>query len=524
MEVLIKRTYSLCSLEPWITGLQRELTFTKVDHRHGYVPEGESRVDRTVKALYHVPVEKPTVGHFPAGLLPRVLDWLSAGGHTVKIQDYRDLERTRPQPAYDRIDQLRPGQSDAIVQVAVADQGIIVAATAFGKSFIIRQICKMYPKLRILITSPRIPVVNTLYRRISEDLGEAQVGQVGGNRVQLGRRITICTTKSLMKVNPEEVDLLLFDEVHGVGDNEVAKTLGYFNNCRKFGFTASPVRGDKSELCMEALFGRFLVEFEYDEAVAVGNVVPITVRLGTVRGHVREYGDTTRNKKYSYWCNERRNAAIAETARRVPDDEQCLIMVETLEHAMNLHRLLPDYQVVHFGSVRLEYHAYVWQCLGTTRRANTLLYVKDGENSYRLLDADSEEPGPYFTWRGTSLTEKDYLASIPATAKKPTYAGRFKEYAELETHEFRETHDTDYILIRQEEYIAGYRKSDLAMTPKEKEEIEKKFETGEIKKVIATGTWKEGEINTPRIPETVCVNSSNCWDTSVAEAISSEAC
>jgi hypothetical protein len=491
MEVRIGRTYNLCSLEPWIAGLQRELSFTKIEHRHGYVPEGEERVLKERKELFMVSDENPSMGCFPAGLLPRVLTWLQNRGHTWKIADHRDLARTRPQPDFTRVDKLREGQGEAIVQIATADMGIIKAATAFGKSFIIRQVCKMYPNTRFLVTSPRVSVVSMLYQRIKEDLGEDQVGQVGGGKVQTGRRVTIATTKSMQKVNPQEIDILFFDEVHNVGDNEVSRTLAYFDSCRMFGFTASPVRGDKSEMCMEALFGKFLVEFEYEDAVAMGNVVPLDVGMVTVGGHVREYQNTTNNKRHSYWRNERRNKVVAKAARRFDDTEQTLIMVETLEHAMNIYRHLPDYTVVHFGSVKLPYHVYTLRPVNRRQVGASPCLVKEGARY--IWDEEPEPDDECYAWVDTGMVEKDYKASAAAAGNNITYRGRYHSYEQLSNREISDIDiNTDYVLIRQEEYVAGHKKSDLALTAKEKEEIQRKFETGELKKVIATGTWKEG--------------------------------
>jgi superfamily II DNA or RNA helicase len=494
MHVKIGRTYNLCSLEPWIKGLERELTFTKVEHRHGYVPEGEERVIRNHKALYHVPVETPTLGCFPAGLLPRVIEWLVARKHTYEIRDHRDLERTRPEPDFSKLDKLRPGQDKAILQIATADMGIIKAATAFGKSFVIRQACKMYPKTRFLITSKRVSVVSLLYRRLVEELGEEMVGQVGGGKVQTGRRITVATTKSMMKVDPQEVDILFFDEVHNVGDNDVAKTLGYFDSCRMFGFTASPVRGDKTEMCMEALFGRFLVEFEYEDAVELGNVVPLDVYMVTVGGHIREASDTTRNKRTSYWNNERRNKVIAKAARRIDDNEQCLIMVETLEHAMQIHQYLPDYTVVHFGNVRLPYHAYELKKIARNQARRVPCLVNTGGDLYTHMDLKDLEGDDrqLYAWVSANETEKQYLERRKAAGLKSEFLGRFSSYEELKEKEFDSITPGSYVLIRQEEYVAGHKKSELAITNKEKERIQKDFESGKLKKVIATGTWKEG--------------------------------
>jgi len=500
MHVKIGKTYNLCSLEPWMPSLNDELTFTRVDHRHGYIPDDEPRTTFHQRRLYSVPDNTPTVGCFPAGLLARVLEFLRARGHTWEIADHRDLARVKPAPDFTNLDKLRPGQDKCILQIAYQDCGIIKAATAFGKSFIIKQCCKMYPNTRVLVTSPRVSVVNTLYRNLVEALGEDQVGIVGGGHDVRGRRVTVSTTKSMHKLNPTTIDLLFFDEVHGVGDNDVAKTLAYFNKCRMFGFTASPVRGDKSEMCMEALFGKFLVEFEYDEAVKLGNVVPIDVYMVKVGGTIREYKDTTRNKRVSYWQHERRNDVIRRVSAKVPAEEQCLIMVDTLEHAVRLHALMPEYTVVHFGKIRLEYHAHEWRRLDEQQARIAVTWRHTEPHAYKLITPEerAEDPTlPVYGWVGTRYTEKDFTENAKAAGRAVNYRKRLASYDELAELELEDLREGDYVLIRQDEYIqlpGGKRvaKSSLLLSSKEKEEIEKQFETAELKRVIATGTWKEG--------------------------------
>ena len=57
-------------------------------------------------------------------------------------------------------------------------------------------------------------------------------------------------------------------------------------------------------------------------------------------------------KRYSYWCNTARNKAIQQFVYRLKQgfDGQILIMVATLEHAIQLHMLLPWFKVAYYGA------------------------------------------------------------------------------------------------------------------------------------------------------------------------------
>jgi len=350
MEYRLRRNGQFYLLEPWDPALGPALSYRKRTFDFG---RRQSRPTITTEELFSV--DDKGVGMFPAGLLARAARNLQARGHTAKVEDNRDLGQLMPMPDFTRVDQLRTGQDKILVAVAGSDGGQLVGGTGTGKSFLCVQICKMYPTLQIVIVSPRVPVVNTIYEKAVDALGSASVGRYGGDSQSPARprRISVTTVKSMMKAPLKECDLLLFDEVHAVGCNQVADTLAYVHRARKFGFTATPRgRGDGAELVIEALFGPILIEIPYEDAVQDGLVVPIEVDRYSVPSAAIVGGldgPVVSCKRKAYWRNTARNETIAAVARGVPAEEQVLIMTETLEHAILLHQLLPEYRVVHYG-------------------------------------------------------------------------------------------------------------------------------------------------------------------------------
>jgi superfamily II DNA or RNA helicase len=351
-KVTLERADSLYSMEPWIPELEALLSYTRkyyeepepgkrASNRPQFVKENLFQTDGTGK------------GYFPAGLFSKVSKFLRLKGIDYEAKDHRDIKRLMPVPDFSVVEKLREGQDKALLAVAGQDGGLIVASTGFGKSFIITQICKMYPTLNIVITSPRASVVKSLYDRVRGVLPSNSVGIVTGAKNTGSRRVTVVTTKSLLKIDTSKCDLLLFDEAHGVGHNKVANDLTHFSECRKFGFTATPTgRGDNAELVMEALFGPVLVDISYDEAAKNGLVTPIEVTLVPIEdAYMPPVTQATAKKRHAYWRNTIRNRTIQAIAKTIPDEEQTLIMVETLEHAINLQKLLPDYTLVHYGKV-----------------------------------------------------------------------------------------------------------------------------------------------------------------------------
>lgn len=369
MQFTLKRNGALYQLEPWEPSLGPLLTYRRRSFEFG---RRRARPTITNEELFSMAPDGKS-GMFPAGLFQRVVRHLKGRGHELKLEDYRDLAALMPAPVFEEVEALRPGQDQILVAVAGSDGGQLVGGTGSGKTFLITQICRMYPTLRIVVVSPRRPVVATIHENLIKALGSAAVGKYGGEGHQAGtpRRVSVSTVRSLLKAPIRDCDLLLFDEVHAVGHNQVAEMLAYVGKARKFGFTATPEgRGDGAELVIEALFGPVLVRIPYDEAVRKGLVSPIQVH----RYHVRsaEVGPMTGPivccKRNGYWRNLARNEMIAAVARGSPEDEQVLIMTETLEHAILLHKLLPEFQVVHYGGsghstsrsriIRAEAHNY----------------------------------------------------------------------------------------------------------------------------------------------------------------------
>lgn len=364
----------LCSITPWISDLATVLGYKKKvykpisDYRADVQSAIEAnrnpgRVQRFTldpQDLYSLSEDK-TTGYFLPGILARVRKRLQKIGVSWQEVDARD-PNLYPQPAWERLTgELRGSQLQVLATISISQGGIIKAATGAGKSFMIKKLCQIYPRFNILIVTKRAAVVKTLFRDIEAEF-PGQVGQIGaGSAVAAsGKRIVVCTTKSLHKVNPEEVHMLLFDEAHAVGDNSVYQSLLPIVHCRRYGFSATPVRADGTGLLMEAFFGPVLCDIPYEEAAAQGVVTSIKYLMRDCPRGPRFIDDNVSEgrvssdifkKRYGYWRNSDRNEDIGEVFRlALGYDIQTLVMVETLEHAIILSEFfIPDVPVVHYG-------------------------------------------------------------------------------------------------------------------------------------------------------------------------------
>jgi superfamily II DNA or RNA helicase len=145
-----------------------------------------------------------------------------------------------------------------------------------------------------------------------------------------------------------DFDLFLLDESHQACSPKTFELVSRFQKPRIFGFTATPTRRDGAHFRMRGLAGPVLMEITMTDAVDEKMIVPVEVRWVPV---VLQYNPVQgKDMKYAkhngIWFNHSRNRLIAAVAK-AHEEDQTLIMVETLKHAQALQRLLPDYTIMH---------------------------------------------------------------------------------------------------------------------------------------------------------------------------------
>ena len=395
--VTITHTDAICEMIPAVSDVLSKLVCTKREMKlpseyrdelkaailQGQSPSKVSKYSFHKTELYALQDGR---AYFMPGLLPKVEQQLNSLGmqYTVKRVVNQGI---RPDPDWANVDPLRGRQLEVLATVAASDGGVIKAATGYGKSFIIKQILKMFPTLKILIVSKAQAVVRELYKRAVEAVGDEAGCVYAGINNSVGKRVVVTTTRSLHKIPEEEVQLLLFDEAHALGLNDCAEQLKRFTNCRRFGFTATPFRSDGSEIMLECFFGPRLVDIEYEESVEQGNVTQISYLMMDINNGPTfieddmSTGKTTSQlfkKRWAYWRNRTRNEAIAYTVKCALDRGlQVLVMLETLEHAVILHQYLPDLPVVHYGGTSKSFDGVAENLLKDSMMKDVFLQYAD---------------------------------------------------------------------------------------------------------------------------------------------------
>lgn len=138
-----------------------------------------------------------------------------------------------------------------------------------------------------------------------------------------------------------------------VTEGRVAK-MSHLRHARTYFFSGSvDDRMDGLQARLEPLSGPTIFKLPYQEGVELGLVVPMRVVWLPVECNENPCAGATgvvRSRK-GLWRNQIRNGAIARFLQQnVPQNEQVLISVNTLEHAVFLQQLLPDYVLAYAGA------------------------------------------------------------------------------------------------------------------------------------------------------------------------------
>ena len=398
--ITIRKTDALCEMSPAVSDVLSKLKCNKrvmklpskyreelkEAIKQGISPSKVSKYTFEKTELYTIQNGR---AYFMPGLLSRVQSMLESAGIKYTIDNHTD-QSIRPMPDWSRVDPLRGRQLEVLATVAASDGGVIKAATGYGKSFIIKQILKMFPTLKILVVSKAQAVVRELYKRAVEAVGDEAGCVYAGANNSVGKRVVVTTTRSLHKIPEEEVQLLLFDEAHALGINDCAEQLKRFTNCRRFGLTATPFRSDGSEVMLECFFGPRLVDIEYEESVEQGNVTQLSYIMMDVNNGPTfiedsvEEGKTTSQlfkKRWAYWRNRTRNETIAYVVKSALDRGlQVLVMLETLEHAVILNQYLPDLPVVHYGGSSTSFDTVAQNLIKDTKMKEVFIQYAEDHN------------------------------------------------------------------------------------------------------------------------------------------------
>lgn len=289
------------------------------------------------------------------GFAHKVLKWLRDHHIEYTIKDCRT-----PMPEPDLVkamEGLRDYQMEPAFRAIKSGGGIVCAPTGYGKSRLMAAIIKAYDpealKLRgtptVVVAVPDKDITRKNYEGFLELFPDRDVGLVMSGSRKFSDDIQVITLDSLHLINPDEVGILIVDEMHTAASDTRAESLMKFTKAAKWGVSATPTgRFDGKDIVSEGIFGPIVVNKGYQDGVKSGALVPIKVYWITVPepeiGLLRYGKYKTRDGKLKagLYANTRSNRLIADILNCMPEELQTLCMVQFIEHMSNIHRLCKD--------------------------------------------------------------------------------------------------------------------------------------------------------------------------------------
>lgn len=349
-----------------ITRLTVDLKYSHVEQLHGQSRKNPVTGQRLFFQTREYKLFRVEHGHVVLlnGYTARMINRLRKLGCHLTMVDASPM-RKRPAcyvPQWERLAgkiEFRARQEECLQLLARVPCGIIKAVTGFGKTTLIGAAAQLFPEARIDIITKSVDVAERIVRSLRRFV--PKVGMIGDGYKQR-ERVTVITAGSLAHADGD-ADFMFADEVHQLATVNFSTALAArYRNSRNFGMSATPyARMDNAHAVLEPLFGPMIFDLPYQEAVELGLVVPVRVTWLPIRlthNPAERFRHRVARKKHGIWTNHARNSMIAAAVREYPANYQILILVETIEHAVHLGSLLPEFTLMYSNMAPYDCAAY----------------------------------------------------------------------------------------------------------------------------------------------------------------------
>lgn len=343
-----------------------DLRYSHVEQLHGQSRRNPVTGQRVFFQTREYKLFRVENGHVVllSGYMARMINRLRKLGCNLTLVDTTPI-RDRPRcytPVWENLAgkiQFRPRQEECLQLIARVPCGVIKAVTGFGKTTLIGAASQLFPDARIDVITKSVDVAERIVRSLRRFL--PRVGMIGDGYKQR-ERVTVITAGSLQHADGD-ADFMFADEVHQLATINFSTALAArYRNSRNFGLSATPyARMDNAHAVLEPLFGPMIFDLPYQQAVELGLVVPVRVKWLPIRlshNPAERFKHRVARKRNGIWTNHARNSMIATAVREYPENCQILILVETIEHAVHLGSLLPEFTLMYAQMAPYDCAAY----------------------------------------------------------------------------------------------------------------------------------------------------------------------
>ncbi len=328
-----------------------ENTFTNPDYAEAI---------KTGRSPHMIPKAITTYQQMPGSIIfPRGYGHrLFAMAESMKAQVTWTDNRVLVPAAYpDRLHgiELREYQIRAIDAALVGTQGVIVSPTGSGKTLTALELIRRRSQRAVILVHSQ-SLANQWRQVIRQRLG-INSGLIGGGDWTVGREITIAMMQTLIARQADArtfgklIGLVVVDECHHSPAGTFAEVIGMFPGKFRYGFTATPKRGDGLEQVIHRLLGDVVATVHPGEVQHVGGIVQARVDVVDTGCCFPQVDPQKKNA----WTNllsalvadRNRNLQIARLAVDLAKSRQTLVLTDRVEHAIALADLIPGSLLVH---------------------------------------------------------------------------------------------------------------------------------------------------------------------------------
>ena len=244
-----------------------------------------------------------------------------------------------------------------------AKHACVELCTGAGKTAIILTLARELG-LRTVIVTPSKSIFNEILEKFEHHFGKSNVGAYGGGKKRIGKKFTVCVSKSLtlLKPGPAEYDffasaeVIIGDESHTLAANTLESVFHGVLKAAPYRFflSGTQVRGDGKDKLLESIIGEKVYQLTTKEAIEGGFICPVKfIIFETTSKDPSKVGDPLKAKRKHFLYNEN----IADIAAKIANSawnhaqESTLILVEELEQIKMLKdRLDVPFDYVHSGA------------------------------------------------------------------------------------------------------------------------------------------------------------------------------
>lgn len=271
----------LLAIHPPDRGVEEILTYTYKESVYDPSVEGGIRIDtKRIPVFDYLKSEGKVVGlQTHSGFIDKVRQY--ARDRSIHFSEV-DLRQPLPKARLDLMHGFRFSQRSLLTKALIQDRsGLIGAPTRYGKSWLMLNIIRAYPTLRIAVLAPGADLIKQNYSFLKENL-RRHVAMIGGGTSarKTSEHVTVCSMDSIHKLDADRIDLVIIDEPHALVTPQRADSFLRLMRARKIGLGATlSGRFDGRDIYIIGLIGPVLSQLSFKEAVREGAVCPVHVLM-----------------------------------------------------------------------------------------------------------------------------------------------------------------------------------------------------------------------------------------------------